>query len=86
MGRAKWKGFFSERKVFSQNNLKIWSRSSSVPESLIGKSVLIHNGKDFKKILVTREKVGYKLGAFSFTKKHTIRIKSSKLVPSKKKS
>ena len=46
----------------------VWSRDSTVPESLIGQAVFIHNGKDFKRILITREKLGFKYGEFAFTR------------------
>jgi ribosomal protein S19 len=52
---------------------------------MIGNFVLIHNGKEFKKVLVIREKVGFKFGDFSFTRKYTSKIKSSKIVQTKKK-
>jgi ribosomal protein S19 len=32
----------------------VWSRDSTVPESLIGQAVFIHNGKDFIKSYITR--------------------------------
>ena len=38
----------------------------------------------FKKVLVIREKVGFKFGDFSFTRKYTSKIKSSKIVQTKK--
>jgi len=35
---------------------------------LIGKNVFIYNGKVFKKVSITREKVGYKFGDFCSTR------------------
>jgi small subunit ribosomal protein S19 len=83
MSRSKWKGMFCNLKFLkltSKKNLKIWSRSSSIPFFLLGKIVFVHNGKDFKKIFITREKIGYKFGEFSFTRKLGLRkkIKRSK--------
>jgi len=60
----------------------IWSRSSTVPEKLVGEMVFIHNGKDFTKSYITREKVGFKFGEFSFTRKFT---KKESKIKSKKK-
>jgi hypothetical protein len=50
---------------------KVWSRRSAITSVLIGKTVLIHNGKEFKKLLVKREHLGFKFGEFSLTKKFT---------------
>jgi len=73
MSRAKWKGpninlpliqniFLHEKKT------KIWSRNSVIPSILINKQVLVYNGKIFKPVFITREKVGFKFGEFSFTR------------------
>ncbi len=88
MSRSKWKGPFIDSSVLissSKKNLKIWSRSSVIPASLIGETVLVYNGKDFKKITVTRDKIGFKFGAFSFTRKNVSKLKSNSQVASKKK-
>jgi small subunit ribosomal protein S19 len=82
MTRAKWKGPYVDLNVF-KNKKKVWSRSSTIPGSLIGKSVLIHNGHEFKRILITRDKVGFKFGEFSFTRKHISKQNSSKQIKKK---
>jgi len=33
----------------------------------------VHNGKEFKNVVVTREKLGYKFGEFSFTRKYKVK-------------
>jgi ribosomal protein S19 len=72
MSRAKWKGPFldwqtliSSKKSFYPN---LWTRSSVVPKRFADTIVCIHNGIEFKKIVITRNKVGFKLGEFSFTR------------------
>ena len=81
MGRSSWKGPFLSSSIFrknrkeSKNNFKVWSRNSVIPEFLLGQTVLVHNGKEFKKIVVTREKLGFKLGEFSFTRKYNVKQK-----------
>ena len=85
MSRSKWKGSFIEKSVLNKDSNKIWSRNSTIPESMIGNFLFIHNGKEFKKVLIIREKVGFKLGDFSFTRKYTSKIKISKIVQTKKK-
>jgi small subunit ribosomal protein S19 len=90
MTRSIWKGpfidFFLLRKKYIKNkqNFKIWSRRSSIPEFFIGKTVQIYNGKVFKKILITREKIGYKFGDFSFTKNFSYKIKKKIKIKKKK--
>lgn len=76
MSRSQWKGNFVDKNILKSNlikekkSLKIWSRNSVIPTSLINKTVLVYNGKEFKKVSITREKIGYKFGEFSFTRKH----------------
>lgn len=88
MSRSKWKGPFIDSSIInlsSKKNIKVWSRTSVVPASFIGETVLVYNGKDFKKITITRDKVGFKFGAFSFTRKNVSKIKSSSQMNLKKK-
>jgi len=90
MSRSKWKGAFLHNSLFKMNQqtsnkkLKIWSRSSVIPSSFIGKNVLIHTGKDFKTLFISREKVGFKFGEFAFTRKKTKQKKQVKKVTKKK--
>lgn len=81
MSRSKWKGPFVHSKLIINkiNKKKIWYRSSVIPYFLIDSFVFIHNGNSFKKIFITREKVGFKFGEFSQTRKF---IKHKKLVKS----
>jgi small subunit ribosomal protein S19 len=73
MSRSSWKGPFLDRfliSLFKKKTLpKIWSRRSVISSQMLGKTVLVHNGKEFKRILITREKLGYKYGDFAFTRK-----------------
>ena len=53
MSRSKWKSPFLDNFILDGNFekiSKIWSRRSVIPSYLIGKMVLIHNGKIFKKL------------------------------------
>lgn len=87
MGRSSWKGPFVDSSILRENqnkpkkNFKIWSRNSVIPEFLLGQTVLVHNGKEFKNVAITREKLGYKFGEFSFTRKYNVK---QKLVKKKK--
>jgi ribosomal protein S19 len=75
MRRSKWKGNFIDNsiiKLSTQNKkqLKVWSRRSAIPAFLIGATVLIYSGKEFKKVKITREKVGFKFGEFCTTRRY----------------
>ena len=88
MTRSLWKGYFLNNyllKERNKKNKKIWCRNSSIPSFLMGQMVLVHNGKDFRKVLITREKVGFKFGEFVFTHSSMNKVKKSKLSNKKKK-
>jgi len=86
MTRSIWKGPFLDPLFLKPNfinNLtgpkltnKIWSRSSTIPAFLVGQTVLVHNGKEFKTLAVTREKIGFKFGAFVLTRTFTNKYKN----------
>ena len=88
MNRSSWKGPFINASIIKKKSIKskkIWSRSSVIPSFLIGETVLIHNGKEFKRVVINREKVGFKFGEFSFTRKYTNKEKTIKKPIKKKK-
>jgi ribosomal protein S19 len=72
MSRSKWKSSFLD-KIFLKTFIvkkpwfEVWSRRSVITSNLVGKKIYIHNGQIFKSIIVTREKVGFKVGEFSLT-------------------
>ncbi len=75
MSRSKWKGFYinsNYSNILNEGNVAqkyIWSRNSIITEEFLGKTVLIYNGKLFVSVKITREKLGYKFGEFSFSRK-----------------
>jgi ribosomal protein S19 len=74
MGRAKWKGGYISKNIFKKsldkNKIKkVWSRDSTIPNFLLNNNVLIHTGKQFRLVLITKEKIGFKFGEFCFTRK-----------------
>jgi small subunit ribosomal protein S19 len=80
MSRSKWKGNFIDQSVLkvsdnSKKQIKIWSRRSVIPSFLIGSTVLIYNGKEFKKVAITREKIGFKFGEFCTTRRYKSKSK-----------
>ena len=48
--------------------VKTWSRSSTIIPDFVGHTFEVHNGKEFKRVFVTEDMVGHKLGEFSFTR------------------
>lgn len=58
--------------------IKVWSRSSVIPQFLQNNTVSVYNGKTFKKLNITREKIGFKFGAFVKTRTKPILDKSRK--------
>ena len=90
MARSLWKGFFLKSYLLKKKPpqehepLKIWCRNSSIPFSLKDQMVLVHNGKDFKKMVITREKVGFKFGEFIGTRSSMNKVKKAKVLAKKK--
>lgn len=81
MSRAKWK-CNSERDYLLKGDLskiKIWSRSSIISRSFLGRKVLVHKGNSFKSFFISRDHIGYKFGCFASTRKFTIKEKKLKL-------
>lgn len=69
MSRSKWKGFFLDKQflkiAYTQQISNVWTRRSIIPGSLLNKKVEIYTGRTFKRIMVTRGKIGYKFGEFA---------------------
>jgi small subunit ribosomal protein S19 len=49
--------------------IKTHNRSLVIVPAMIGKTLSIHNGKDFTRVDVTWEMLGHRLGEFSLTRK-----------------
>ena len=80
MSRSKWKGNFIDQSVLktkqeNKKQIKIWSRRSVIPGFLMNSTVLVYNGKEFKKVVITREKVGFKFGEFCTTRRYKSKSK-----------
>ncbi len=48
--------------------IKTWCRRCTIPPEFVGLTFEVHNGKVFKKVLVTEDMVGHRLGEFSLTR------------------
>ena len=61
------------KKVLAQDKgepkpIKTWARNCTIIPEFVARTFLVHNGKEFKKVFVTENMVGHKLGEFSFTR------------------
>jgi ribosomal protein S19 len=71
MGRAKWKiknVFFNFNSFFVKKSIDLSNKKNLILESYLNKTINIYNGKNFKKLNLTNEKLGYKVGEFCFTR------------------
>jgi small subunit ribosomal protein S19 len=48
--------------------IKTWSRASTVPPSMVGHTIGVHNGKMHVPVYITENMVGHKLGEFAPTR------------------
>lgn len=48
--------------------IKTWSRRSTIVPSMLGLTMLVHNGKVHVPVLITEALIGHKLGEFSPTR------------------
>ncbi len=48
--------------------IKTWSRASMITPEFVGKTIGVHNGKQFIPVYITENMVGHKLGEFSPTR------------------
>ncbi|XOD38956.1 MAG: 30S ribosomal protein S19 [Candidatus Carsonella ruddii] len=86
MIRSLKKGIYIDKSLFlkfSNNNIKTWSRNSTIIPDMVDITIYVHNGKKFNKVYINDNMIGHKLGEFSFTrnfKSHTKKIKNKKNV------
>ena len=64
--RSLKKGYYLPNKILLSD---IVPRNVSITEELINSTKLVYNGKQYIKVTVTKNMVGYKFGEFSFTRK-----------------
>jgi len=78
VGRSLKKGPFVDPRLYekvtkaidrgSHEPIKTWARRCTIPPEFVGRTFDVHNGKVFKKVFVTEDMVGHKLGEFSLTR------------------
>ena len=63
-----------QRKIDSMNEsgknsvIKTWSRASMISPDFVGKTIAVHNGRQFIPVFITENMVCHKLGEFSPTR------------------
>jgi small subunit ribosomal protein S19 len=89
MSRSKWKGVFLCYSLYKKylylkkaninTFIQIYNRSSTILNEFVGAHFKVYNGLRFLNVFVTENKVGYKFGEFSYTRKlrKCIHIKSN---------
>lgn len=90
MSRSIWKGnyissFLFRKSLNNKKSIRIWDRASCIPYSLLNKSVLIYTGKEFRKVFINRQKIGYKFGEFCFTRTPRKKLERKQLKNANKK-
>ncbi len=78
MGRSIKKGPYIDEKLMkkvmlqkagsNRDGIKTWARACQIPPEFVGHTFMVHNGKNFIKVLVSENMVGYRLGEFSPTR------------------
>ena len=78
MARSVWKGPFVDgyllkkaeavRESGRNQQIKTWSRRSTILPQFVGLTFAVHNGKKHVPVLVSEDMVGHKLGEFSPTR------------------
>ncbi len=63
--------------------LTIWERNKTISDIYLNKTIKVYNGKEFKTLKITREKLGFKFGEFVLTRKIFERKKKKKAAKKK---
>jgi small subunit ribosomal protein S19 len=56
-------------KLSKRNNVKTHCREMVIVPQMMGKTVLVHSGKDYAPVIITEEMLGHRLGQFVLTRK-----------------
>jgi small subunit ribosomal protein S19 len=57
------------RKLEKRNNIKTHAREMVIVPQMVGKTLLVHSGKEYAPVAVTEEMLGLRLGEFVLTRK-----------------
>jgi small subunit ribosomal protein S19 len=78
MSRSVWKGPFVDHHLISKvlkaiesstnTIIQTWSRRSAIIPMFVGRTIAVHNGRQFVPVVITEDMIGRKLGEFSPTR------------------
>ena len=78
MARSTKKGPYVDEKLMKKVNkqedagekepIKTWARASQIPPEFVGRTFMVHNGKNFIEVFVTEEMESHRLGEFAPTR------------------
>ena len=78
MSRSSKKGPYVDQKLMKKvadmiasgkkRVIKVWCRSSSITEEMVGYTIAVHNGKNHVPVYITNQMIGHKLGEFAHTR------------------
>ena len=78
MSRSTKKGPFVDPKLLKKvmnaqnssgrNDIKTWSRASTIIEEMINLTISVHDGRRFIPVLITENMIGHNLGEFAPTR------------------
>jgi small subunit ribosomal protein S19 len=57
------------KRVMNKNNIKTKCREIIIIPQIVGKTINVHNGKEFVSLLIQKEMVGHRIGEFVLTRK-----------------
>ncbi len=59
-------------KLKTKNTVKTHCRTLIIVPQMLGKKVLVHNGKEFVQVIIVKEMLGHRLGEFALTRKRVM--------------
>ncbi len=78
MGRSVKKGPYVDAKLLkkverqrtsgAREPIRTWSRASTVTPDFVNMTFLVHDGRNFRRVFITEDMVGHRLGEFAPTR------------------
>ncbi len=78
MGRSVKKGPYVDAKLLKKverqrtsgdrEAIRTWSRASTVTPDFVNMTFLVHDGRNFRRVFITEDMVGHRLGEFAPTR------------------
>lgn len=57
------------KKLAKRDKVKTQAREMIILPNMFGKTIMVHNGKEYVSVLITPEMIGHRLGQFALTRK-----------------